>query len=175
MPFPDNSFDALVAVGCFHHTGNLQRCIDETFRVLKPGGAAYVMVYYKYSYRLWLRWPLRTLLSLFRRTNVASASQRFAYDSNLTGTAAPETVFASEKDVRQLFARFEGVRSATENWDDNEFSITLSWPIFWRWRGKSWRLGPSRERLLGTAASRFGLDLYIEARKPALRLQPQVV
>src|SRR3954466_7241161 len=38
MPFPDSSFDFVVSIGCFHHTGNLQRCLDESFRVLAPGG-----------------------------------------------------------------------------------------------------------------------------------------
>ena len=33
-PLPDGSMDCVVSIGCFHHTGNLQRCIDETWRVL---------------------------------------------------------------------------------------------------------------------------------------------
>lgn len=57
MPFPDGHFDAVVAIGCFHHTGNLQRCLDETYRVLAPGGVALVMVYNKFSLRQWMQWP----------------------------------------------------------------------------------------------------------------------
>ena len=40
-PLPDGSVDCVVSIGCFHHTGNLQRCIDETWRVLRPGGRAF--------------------------------------------------------------------------------------------------------------------------------------
>src|SRR5262249_1904877 len=63
MPFPDGSFDLVVSIGCFHHTGNLQRSLDETFRVLAPGGSAFVMVYNKFSIRQWLQWPGETLLA----------------------------------------------------------------------------------------------------------------
>src|SRR5579872_4022366 len=41
-PLKDNSLDCVVSIGCYHHTGNLQRCFDETFRVLKPGGSAFL-------------------------------------------------------------------------------------------------------------------------------------
>lgn len=61
MPFPDSSFDFVVSIGCFHHTGNLQRCLDETFRVLVPGGSAFVMAYNKFSTRQWLQYPGETL------------------------------------------------------------------------------------------------------------------
>lgn len=37
-PFPDQSFDAIVAIGCLHHAGDLQYAIDECYKLLKPGG-----------------------------------------------------------------------------------------------------------------------------------------
>lgn len=39
-PFPDNYFDYVISIGCFHHTGDMRRCVAETARVLKPGGKA---------------------------------------------------------------------------------------------------------------------------------------
>jgi len=64
-PFKDETFDHVVSIGCFHHTGNIQKCFDETYRILKPGGRAMIMVYNKYSYRQWQRdfWP--TFYSFF--------------------------------------------------------------------------------------------------------------
>ena len=38
IPWPDRYFDALVSIGCLHHTGNLAKCIHEVARVLTPGG-----------------------------------------------------------------------------------------------------------------------------------------
>ena len=58
-PFGDESFDMVIAIGCFHHTGDIGRAIAETWRVLQRGGEAIVMVYNGYSYRRWLRWPPR--------------------------------------------------------------------------------------------------------------------
>ena len=63
MPFPDGSFDFVLSIGCFHHTGNVQRCLDETYRVLAPGGSAFVMLYNQFGLRQWMRWPKETLHS----------------------------------------------------------------------------------------------------------------
>jgi SAM-dependent methyltransferase len=112
-PFADNTFDYVVAIGCFHHTGNLQLAIDETWRVLKPGGRAVIMVYYAYSYRRWLLSPMATtrhfLTDKFAigTATKASAAERARYDaSTVDGIAAPETAFASGADIKRLATRW---------------------------------------------------------------------
>jgi ubiquinone/menaquinone biosynthesis C-methylase UbiE len=47
LPFPDNSFQAVVSEGVVHHTPDTQACIDEIYRVLQPGGRAAVSVYFR--------------------------------------------------------------------------------------------------------------------------------
>lgn len=141
-PFPDESFDAVVSIGCFHHTGNLQRCIDETRRVLKPGGTAYVMVYNKFNYRNWLRWPLKTLADAVGPAHVTSVTERAAYDANAVGDAAPETVFTSRRELAQMFGAFSTYADALENWS-----------------------GRFRPQMLGSAAHVLGLDIYARAAK----------
>ena len=42
MPFSDNTFDAIVSINVFEHIQNLETAVQETFRVLKPGGIAYL-------------------------------------------------------------------------------------------------------------------------------------
>ena len=49
--FCNSSFDFVVAIGCLHHTGDLQAAIDECHRILRPGGKLLCMVYNAYSYR----------------------------------------------------------------------------------------------------------------------------
>jgi SAM-dependent methyltransferase len=106
-PFESEEFDVVVSIGCFHHTGNLQRCIDETWRVLKPGGRAFIMVYNKFSYRNWMRWPVTSLRAAFQGATAGrSRAERASYDANTQGEAAPETVFSSVADLRHMFSQY---------------------------------------------------------------------
>lgn len=54
LPFADNSFDLFYSHGVLHHTPDTQRAIYEAHRVLKPGGAAMVMLYHKNSYNYYV-------------------------------------------------------------------------------------------------------------------------
>ncbi|HEX8091666.1 MAG TPA: class I SAM-dependent methyltransferase, partial [Blastocatellia bacterium] len=54
LPFADASFDMVYSHGVLHHTPDTQRAIDELHRVLKPGGAAMVMLYHKNSYNYYV-------------------------------------------------------------------------------------------------------------------------
>jgi SAM-dependent methyltransferase len=152
-PFADNSFDQVVAIGCYHHTGNLARAIAETRRVLKPGGIAMIMVYNAYSYRRWIRWLPPTLAYLLwekfglGRPLDATAAERAAYDADARGTPAPETVFVSASHLRRLSSEWSRVDIHREN-IGGEFPLRLV-P-----RGNLLRLGPV-----------FGLDLYCHMTK----------
>ena len=61
-PIQSGTLDYVISIGCFHHTGDVRGCIEQTFRVLKPGGTTILMLYNKFSYRQWLRWPKPTEL-----------------------------------------------------------------------------------------------------------------
>jgi len=47
MQFPDNSFDFIWTWGVIHHSANTHSILKEMNRVLRPGGRAKVMVYYR--------------------------------------------------------------------------------------------------------------------------------
>lgn len=154
-PFGDESMDFVVSIGCFHHTGDVQRCFDETWRVLKPGGTAYLMVYNQLSYRQWLRWPLQTFKSLFNQNNLPDSddindAQRKAYDADSTGQGAPETVFLSIKQLESMLSRFSSIKITKENCDHITFRGRVLIP---------------RVVLLSTLGRLLGLDLYIQVRK----------
>jgi ubiquinone/menaquinone biosynthesis C-methylase UbiE len=156
LPFPSDSFDDIVSIGCLHHTGQLQLCITEVHRVLKPGGRAVIMLYNQFSYRQWLRSPLRTVAAMAGEMagraieHPATERQRRHYDIDSKGRAAPETVFVSQRGIRRLFHEFSTVDTHKENCDDVI-------PAGGRLSLRRWLLGP-----LGRRA---GLDLYVEARK----------
>lgn len=156
-PFDDGSFDCVVSIGCFHHTGDTQRCLDETWRVLRPRGHAYLMLYNLFSRRRWINYPGQTLAALWRDMTGhldnphAPAEQRAAYDVDMAGHAAPETQFFSIRQVGAMMSRFSSVTCTKENCDDEVYL-----------RGRVVR---KREDLLATVGKRMGLDIYIHAQK----------
>lgn len=47
MEFADNSFDFIWSWGVIHHSANTRKILEEMRRVLRPGGTATTMVYYR--------------------------------------------------------------------------------------------------------------------------------
>ena len=117
-PFPDNAFDRIIAIGCYHHTGNLQRALDETWRLLRPGGHATIMVYNAFSYRRWLQVPRLLMRQVLRRndsTADVSADARGSYDQDSQGRSAPETAFVCREDLRRMTTRYAAFHAELEN------------------------------------------------------------
>lgn len=150
-PFDEETFDAVVSIGCLHHTGNLSQAIKEVYRVLKPEGVAYIMVYNQFSYRQWLIWPKYTLRAFCKEVGIfdskfrVTIEQKEAYDANVAGVSAPETVFSSIDELKKIFSKFTKLDFEKENCD----SI----------------LGIPRQRLLPILGRRLGLDIYVSAIK----------
>jgi SAM-dependent methyltransferase len=156
LPFASGSFDAVISIGCLHHTGDRTGGLKEVQRVLRSGGSAIVMVYNKYSFRQWSRRPMETLRRWREERKARTAipahvAERAEYDANAFGMAAPETVMTSAAELRDMFASFEIVRLQAQNCDP--LSV----------RGRT--IIP-RKRLLSTVGRLCGLDLYCEAVKP---------
>ncbi len=53
LPFSDHSFDVVYSNGVLHHTPDTEAAVREIHRVLKPGGMAKVMLYYRHSLNYW--------------------------------------------------------------------------------------------------------------------------
>jgi SAM-dependent methyltransferase len=61
LTFPANTFDVVYSYGVMHHSADVPRCLNEAWRVLKPGGQARIMLYHHPSLTgimLWLRFGL---------------------------------------------------------------------------------------------------------------------
>lgn len=120
-PFKDSSFDYVIAIGSYHHTGDLQRAVDESFRLLKSGGTLVMMVYNAYSYRRWLTALPSTIRYFVWRqfrwgeNPTSTMRQRAAYDSNTKGKGAPHTDFVSRGHLRDICHRFASFEPALEN------------------------------------------------------------
>jgi SAM-dependent methyltransferase len=144
LPFEDAAFDYVYSIGCLHHTGDLERSVQEVHRVLAPGGRAVVMLYNRHSLRRIL-YGARDTLSPSRRRH-AKERMRGMYDANPDGAPAPQTDFVSKRKVRRLFRDFARVRVDVQNFDGFRFGIKREW-------------------FLSNLARIVGLDLYIVADK----------
>ena len=91
-PSLSSSFDYIVALGCYHHTGNLQRAINESYRLLRRNGRLIFMVYNGLSYRHWCSdWKATLRHALTWRSEVVPHAMSVKYDYS-KGQAAPYTL-----------------------------------------------------------------------------------
>lgn len=155
--FHDEQFDAIVAIGCLHHTGDLKRAIDECWRLLRPGGNLIFMVYYSYSYRRFRMTPLATFRNLIKEVlwgyrgvvGISADRERAAYDVGSSGDGAPHTDWISVRSLRKLCVKFSNFQAKIENIDQEKpFQFA------------------TRKKLLKTGLPKLmGLDLYATATK----------
>jgi SAM-dependent methyltransferase len=153
---PSATVDILIAVGSFHHTGDLEGCIAETLRLLRHGGVALIMVYNRHSYRHFRQHLLATALSALRDRwgknpfpAETKASFLGRYDADQGGNPAPFTEFVGVGQARRMLRQFQSVRIRKENCAD-EFIL---------------RCCIERKRLRPIIGPLAGTDLYIRAVK----------
>jgi len=154
LDLPDGGFDCVYSIGVMHHVPSPQSCVEEAFRVLEPGGIAYIALYRKYS-------PKVTVAKCLRRLQRAADSitsqdrafyralQRYGR-SSLSGTmflegfGVPYMDWYSRDGVVGLFRKFEILEL-------NPVGYNL------------FRFGSRR-----VGANRFGYMWLVKARKPAV-------
>lgn len=112
LPFADAAFDYVYSWGVLHHSPDLKASLDEVWRVLKPGGAAGVMLYNRESllYRAVIRWQ-EGFVNLERRwlTELQLASR---YTDGDRREGNPHTWPVTAAEIRlELFTRFVDVRT----------------------------------------------------------------
>ena len=108
LPFADNLFDVVYSNGVLHHTPDTDRCVQEVYRVLKPGGVAVIMLYAKHSFYYWCTiFFLKGLVlgNWFRYSNWLGRVTEWM-TSIPQSQVNPETKVYSAKDIRYLFRSF---------------------------------------------------------------------
>ncbi len=158
-PFQNETFDYVVSLGCFHHTGDIEKCFSEAHRVLKKGGKGIFMVYNQFSLKCWTEDFINTFkvfmseLGIYRFSNKLDQDMRARYDNNTLGQSAPETVLTSRYQLRSYLKHFSEVEIYNENLD---YHISC-FGIF--------RIRIPRRWLLTTLGRLLGRDLYIICKK----------
>lgn len=105
LGFADGTFDLVYSWGVLHHSPNTAKAISEVYRVLKRGGSAKIMIYYKWSMiglMLWMRY------GLLRMRPWTSLAQIYSRHLESPGTKA-----YSIREARKLFEQFSAVRIQT--------------------------------------------------------------
>ncbi|MES2142218.1 MAG: class I SAM-dependent methyltransferase [Pseudomonadota bacterium] len=142
LDFQANYFDFIVSIGCFHHTGNIKKCIDEAYRVLRPGGHLLFMCYNQYSYREFLYRPLSSFISFFKESRILNRNERMHYDHNLEGEAAIFTELFGKSKLAKLCEKFYSCEISKENIG-----------------------GPIRKHFINNLGKIVGTDLYVQCIK----------
>jgi SAM-dependent methyltransferase len=180
LPFAAESFDLVYSMGVIHHIPDTDAAVSEFHRVLRPGGRAIVMLYHRdsFNYRFTILALRRALVSLLLVPGAPSLVSRLTGErpdvleghrlllrehgvrylrdrklflaNNTDGPGNPLSKVYGRDDARDLFARFEEVRTTVR------FLHLRSYPG----GGRLARTGLA-ERL----GSRWGWHLWIDARK----------
>ena len=158
LSFDQCEFDAVVAIGSLHHTGDFDKAIGELIRTLKPDGLAVGMVYSLFSFRNWTKKPLlltKELIKNYRSSGsriCADEEFRWMSDHNSYGEAAPATEYFSRRALRSVLVEHGAVKIRSRNLD--------TVPILGGWfpRIRIWMMRTPLPRLLG-------LDLYFKIIK----------
>lgn len=108
LPFRDNSFDIVYSNGVLHHSEDTKACIDEVYRVLRPGGKTVLMLYSRHSSIYWLQvLPRAIMTGEFFRWPEAQWIGRLTEGKPQYGeTRNPITRVYSALQIRELLVKF---------------------------------------------------------------------
>jgi ubiquinone/menaquinone biosynthesis C-methylase UbiE len=153
LTFRSDTFDIVYSYGVMHHSADVQRCLDETWRVMKPGGEARIMLYHHPSLTglmLWLRFGFLHLKSI-RQT---------VYEQ----LESPGTQSFSKADVRDMMRAFENVEIQQVFSPGDLLQHTASSRFRGRFYRVAWALYP--RFIVRSLCRKMGFFLLVSASKP---------
>lgn len=159
LPFDESSFDLVYSWGVLHHSPNTEQAFREVRRVLRPGAEFRGMIYHLPSWTGWMVWTMQSLL----KGKPFQSTQQSLFNH----LESPGTKAYSLDEARALLERagFVDIRLQTRLNPGDLMLIRLSEKYDTPIHRVLYRVYPRwLVRLLG---DRFGLNLMIEARRPA--------
>ena len=122
LPFSDSTFDYVYSFGVMHHAADTQRCIDESWRVLRPGGQALIMLYHRVSLNEAVHRLLRVPFE--ERDELCPVVRRF-----------------SKQEIREMFSGFSAVEVSAEYAFGEGYGALFRWTPGFFYRSLSRRFG----------------------------------
>jgi ubiquinone/menaquinone biosynthesis C-methylase UbiE len=151
LPFPDGSFDVVYSNGVLHHTPDTAGAVREVHRVLRTGGTAKVMLYFRDSLNYWAEMFLRRGVitgELLRGRSMGDVMSRWVEYNEQGGR--PLVKVYSRKQARQLFGDFNEVKLDVRQITRPE--VRFLSPII-------------SDRMLDRIGNKFGWNVIITATK----------
>ncbi len=111
LPFDDETFDVFYSNGVLHHTPNTAEAIREAYRVLKTGGTAKVMLYYRPSWNYWFELGFRHGVlkgELFRGLSMDDIMSKYVEFNE--GGGRPLVKAYNKAEVRNMFSMFSEIK-----------------------------------------------------------------
>ena len=116
LSFENSTIECVYSLGVLHHTPNEIKAFDEIYRVLKPGGRAYIWVYRKWSPKVGIAKLLRLLQAgLDGVFGTELCLYKLFHGRHLEGAfgtmilecfGVPYMKWYNEQELRALFSRF---------------------------------------------------------------------
>jgi len=159
IPIESLSVDLVYSSGALHHSPDIQRSVNEIYRVLKPNGRAYVMLYASYS----LMFGQQRIIGIVKG-NISKNNQRKYMSS--TGEGAwvtkslknPYTETFRKSELHSLFRKFSSVKIRQTGFSLSQ--LALSRKII-----DSEKLNNLSNKYLSFLSPHLGACLYITAKK----------
>jgi len=109
LPFKDNSFNVVYSFGVLHHTLNIQKAMDEIYRVLESKGKAVISLYHKNSLSFWLFVFLYDFILKGKFLKMSFKDRISAIEKGGEETKPLVQLF-TRKQVKYLFRKFKRVK-----------------------------------------------------------------
>lgn len=124
LDFPNDYFDLVYSFGVIHHTINPEKVMTEVYRVLKPDGYIFLMLYNKLSWRYLIEIKiLRRILWFFHyhkfnavRKDMPHPNKREWLSMNTDNIGCPLSRAYTKRDIEKLLKEFTITKTWTENW-----------------------------------------------------------
>jgi len=150
---PVEQYDLIYSFGVIHHTPHPERVIEQMTRYLKPAGIIKIMVYHRYSWKVF--WILLTYgKGRFWRLEELVAGHSEAQ------TGCPVTYTFSRKEIKKLLEKNHF--TVSEMWVDHIFSYRISDYIKYRYV-KVWYFRYMPKWLFRWLEHRIGWHLCVTA------------
>ncbi|MBF0146742.1 MAG: methyltransferase domain-containing protein [Magnetococcales bacterium] len=112
LPFQTGVLDRVTSTGVLHHIPDTEKGIAEAWRVIKPGGSAFISLYGKLFFFNPILFPLATfflrllLKAPAKRDGIEHTEDYETFDCYMDGPTNPIGRFYTYDELRQLFSRF---------------------------------------------------------------------